>query len=69
MDFDHRNPYTKVVAVSQTVVKSWPIARIQAEMDKCDLVCANCHRIRTSRQQTRGFRTLAVGTDMALTKL
>ena len=28
-----------------------------AEMQKCDIVCSNCHRRRTRAQQLNGFRT------------
>lgn len=47
MDFDHRDPSTKVAEVS-TLVKncsSWD--RVLEEIAKCDLVCACCHRLRT----------------------
>lgn len=45
MDFDHRDPETKAftIACSMSRVR----AAILAEIDKCDLVCANCHRVRT----------------------
>jgi hypothetical protein len=45
MDFDHvgNNKIAKVSAL----VKSTTWAKIQAEIDKCELVCSNCHRIRT----------------------
>ncbi len=45
MDFDHRDPATKYRPVSQLTGRNE--ATILAEIDKCDLVCANCHRIRT----------------------
>ena len=46
MDFDHRDGDTKLASVSRLIAaSSW--ARIEAEIAKCDLVCANCHRIRT----------------------
>lgn len=47
MDFDHRNPDTKSANVSSLVSRGASLARIQEEIDKCDVVCANCHRIRT----------------------
>lgn len=51
MDFDHHDPSTKVADVSQLVKKmvSWP--KVEAEIAKCDLVCANCHRLRTYKGQ------------------
>lgn len=45
MDFDHRPGEAKTKAVSQMWYNS--LATIKAEIDKCDLVCANCHRERT----------------------
>jgi hypothetical protein len=46
MDFDHRDPSTKVTKVSSMVYKGSE-RLLLAEIAKCDLVCANCHRIRT----------------------
>jgi hypothetical protein len=52
MDFDHRKGVKKCFNISiaggQTRI-SWE--RIAAEIAKCDVVCANCHRIRTHLRQ------------------
>lgn len=45
MHFDHRNPLTKTKSISQ--MRTHSMARIQEEIAKCDVVCANCHGIRT----------------------
>lgn len=45
MDFDHRDPSQKIEDASQMVNLS--AERLEAEIAKCDLVCANCHRERT----------------------
>lgn len=45
MDFDHRGE--KECDVSRVVRLGWGLARINAEVAKCDVVCANCHRQRT----------------------
>jgi hypothetical protein len=45
MDFDHRGD--KVDNVSRLSNNRVSIARIMEEIAKCDIVCANCHRIRT----------------------
>lgn len=47
MDFDHRDPTIKVDPVSRMVNRALSWERIAAEMAKCDVVCSNCHRIRT----------------------
>lgn len=50
MDFDHRDPEQKIVQVSDT--GSWSLKRLpelMAEIAKCDLICGNCHRVRTSK--------------------
>lgn len=46
MDFDHRDPADKVRGVTAMVGQSEEA--IRAEAAKCDVVCANCHRIRTA---------------------
>lgn len=48
MDFDHRDRSTKVADVS--VLARSSKAKCLAEIAKCDLVCANCHRIRTETE-------------------
>jgi len=49
MDFDHRDPVTKKYQPHQLIrLSSW--SRLKAEVAKCDLVCANCHRLRTLSQ-------------------
>lgn len=50
MDFDHRDPATKTRAVAAMIGAGQKQATIEAEIAKCDLICANCHRIRTARQ-------------------
>lgn len=52
MDFDHRDPRTKIAKVSAMVYKSSePLLR--AEIAKCDLLCSNCHRVRTHQGKHR----------------
>ncbi len=45
MDFDHLDGAEKLFDVGRARKHSWRI--IEAEIAKCELVCANCHRIRT----------------------
>lgn len=43
MEFHHMNPLEKDFSVSKKgACTSWD--RVKAELDKCILVCANCHR-------------------------
>jgi L-lysine 2,3-aminomutase len=55
-DYDHREPNQKTEAIS-TMLHSWTTDRLLHEMDKCDLICANCHRVRTNAQQKSGVLT------------
>jgi hypothetical protein len=50
MDFDHRDPMTKTTGVTRMVGRAGE-TRILAEVAKCDIVCANCHRLRTYRRR------------------
>lgn len=45
MDFDHRPGEIKEFGIGNSPNTSWE--RILKEAAKCDVVCANCHRIRT----------------------
>ncbi len=44
MDFDHVRG-EKLFNIGQA--QHAPVDRLEAELAKCELVCANCHRIRT----------------------
>lgn len=52
MDFDHVRG-EKLAAVSR-VATTKNRATIEAEIAKCDVVCSNCHRIRTWNRQQHG---------------
>jgi 5-methylcytosine-specific restriction endonuclease McrA len=54
MDFDHKNPKDKLFDVSRAVVSGRAASLVKEEIAKCRLICSNCHRIRTARQQNRG---------------
>ena len=43
LDFHHKDPKTKKFGISHKgYTRSWQ--DVQGELDKCVLVCANCHR-------------------------
>ena len=44
MDFHHINPDEKTKGIAGLGTNSWK--NIKIELDKCVLLCANCHRIR-----------------------
>jgi len=47
MDFDHRDPSTKLFKLTAARAALRSTEKLRAEADKCDVVCANCHRLRT----------------------
>lgn len=53
MDFDHRLGTVKSYNVASMFAHHYNKELILKELDKCDLVCANCHRIRT-RDRRKG---------------
>lgn len=42
LEFHHLNPLEKEFALSKTRSQSW--SRIKPELDKCILLCSNCHK-------------------------
>ena len=43
-DFDHRDPSQKEFKISGNYIFRWE--ELRKELDKCDLRCSNCHRLR-----------------------
>lgn len=49
LEFDHVQPKRAEVAV--LVTHGYSLRRITAEIDRCEIVCANCHRHRTAARK------------------
>ncbi len=60
MDFDHRPGTEKQFTIGNAKASKKCMWRIHEEITKCDVVCANCHRMRTHerrqaiKERTRG---------------
>ena len=52
MDFDHRIGEKKTYNIGSMFAHHYSRELIEKELKKCDLVCANCHRIRTQKRRT-----------------
>lgn len=53
MEFDHVRG-EKIAAVARLVADRCSFEMLDAEIAKCDVVCSNCHRIRTHLQKQCG---------------
>lgn len=53
MDFDHVRG-TKILPLARLAGRGGSIEKIVEEINKCDLVCANCHRLRTYKRRNMG---------------
>lgn len=51
--FDHRDVTAKLFNLSDRM--HWDLGRIKDEFEKCDLVCANCHALRTFIHKREGI--------------
>lgn len=51
MDFDHLEQNEKLYNVSKGICFGYSLFRILKEIDKCEIVCANCHRLRTKNRR------------------
>lgn len=45
IQFHHRDPKSKTKNVSDMALRGYGIKRIEEEIAKCDILCANCHFI------------------------
>ena len=59
LEFDHRDPADKASEVSRLIHSSTP-GKVLREIEKCDVRCGNCHRIRTAAQ----FGSYRLGEDV-----
>jgi hypothetical protein len=46
LDFDHRDPEEKLFGICEGIASGYSIKKLLKEIDKCDVVCSNCHRKR-----------------------
>lgn len=53
MDFDHLPQHTKRMDVA-TLLRRGSARAVFEEIAKCELVCANCHRLRTKKRNEAG---------------
>lgn len=51
LQFDHLDPSAKRQAVGRMVQSGVSVATLQAEIAKCEVVCANCHAERTHQRR------------------
>jgi len=51
LELYHRDPSEKDMDVTHMLSGGYSIQRIQAELAKCDVLCANCHRRVTVEQR------------------
>lgn len=49
LEFNHRNPAEKCFAIADGLAR-YAFDKVKAEIEKCEVLCANCHRKVTARQ-------------------
>ena len=48
LEFNHIDPTTKKFNISDGVLNKVSLETLETEIDKCSILCANCHRSRTA---------------------
>jgi hypothetical protein len=51
LDFDHIDPKQKSIGIARAITNGIDWDRILKEIQKCRILCANCHRKHTAEQQ------------------
>jgi hypothetical protein len=57
LEFDHKPEYQKIGSPTELAYQSGLTAAM-AEAKKCDVVCANCHKIRTHNRGQNGTKKM-----------
>lgn len=56
LEFDHLPQFRKSKDISRLLAASVSTKTLQKEIDKCEVVCANCHKIRTVERSKVNYR-------------
>ncbi|MBI1313683.1 hypothetical protein GC176_20515 [bacterium] len=64
LQFDHRDPKEKSFTIGCATSRGGvSFARLQTEMDKCDIRCANCHIKKTRRENEHRVHARSEGRE------
>jgi hypothetical protein len=58
LQFDHVRG-VKLMAIAQMIPRGYSLVKVRAEIDKCEVRCANCH-IRKTAKDFNYYRTVAL---------
>ena len=45
LEFHHKNRADKTIDIADAVGHGWSLEHVMKEVEKCDVLCANCHAI------------------------
>ncbi len=51
LEFDHTDPTSKSYGIARAINSTMTWDNILLEINKCQILCANCHKIKTSKEQ------------------
>ncbi len=51
LEFDHLDPQEKRFTISQGIKQGVTLKALISEIKKCQILCANCHRKKTAKEQ------------------
>lgn len=57
LEFDHLPEHVKSFAISRALRGAYNTAKLIVELRKCEVVCANCHVIRTRTRAVSDWRS------------
>lgn len=52
LEFDHRDRTLKLFNIGNAITASYALQTVKAEVSKCDVRCANCHRRKTIKERS-----------------
>lgn len=50
LDFHHLNPGEKETSISKAIGSGWSFKKLETELNKCIVLCSNCHRKEHAKQ-------------------